>query len=475
MQVHRRTLLRGLGSLAAAGGLASLMSDGEPSAPAWASAGGKGARDARGAGEAGEVRDSARGLAPASALPDEDKARDAAGAADAAAWFADLPVGEQVAVAAATWPLDAPAPALAVRAVVDGFPQPWRTLGVACDEPDEPATAAGTDAVMLLGAQRVQLAAFGPGAESVTLRLYEAPDPGPVRSGAEASEVELLAANPAAERARPRIRTRAEWGAAPRRGKATYGRVRGVLVHHTETTNGYSAASVPAQLRAVQAFHMRGRGWQDIAYNVLVDRYGTAWEGRGGGLIAGVVGAHSYGVTNEVSVGLALLGNFQTAAAPAGMLATAEQVIAWKFLVHGVDPTSTFVGTSGRLQAISGHRDDRSTSCPGRNVSVRMGTIRSGVRDRMDAARRSAAPTVRVTGVLDGATVRALQRWLGVRTDGLWGPATSRALQARIGARLTGARDAQTTRRLQSILGVRADGVRGRATTSALQRYLPGR
>lgn len=465
MPVPRRSLFAGLAVLLAAGG----------SAPPWAAPGRGGAAASGPASGDAAVIASARPLDALAALPEAESARAAAGGAAGPAWFAELPVGQDVAVAAATWPLEAEAPALAWREVVAGVPGPWRALPPS-EESDEPSAAAGSAPAIVLGAERVQVAGFGPGARAATLRLYESGGAGAPREAEDvASEVGLLASNPAADKARPAIRSRAAWGAAPRRGTASYGRVQGVLVHHTDTTNRYSAAQVPAMLRAVQAFHMQGRGWQDIAYNVVVDRFGVAWEGRAGGLTAGVVGAHSYGETNEVSFGLVLLGDFDVAPPPAGMLATAEHVIAWKFLLHGVDPTSTFVGTSGRLKAISEHRDDRPTSCPGRYVSARMSSVRSGVIARMGAARRTAAPRLPVTGVLDQATVKAMQAWLGVRADGAWGPVTTRVLQARVGARVTGVRDAQTTRRVQALVGVRADGVWGRATTSALQRYLNAR
>lgn len=56
------------------------------------------------------------------------------------------------------------------------------------------------------------------------------------------------------------------------------------------------------------------------------------------------------------------------------------------------------------------------------------------------------------TGVLDVATVKALQVWLGVTPDGAVGPVTTKALQTKLKATADGAWGAQTTTYLQQYL-----------------------
>ncbi|MDA3040609.1 MAG: hypothetical protein O3C27_13980, partial [Actinomycetota bacterium] len=62
--------------------------------------------------------------------------------------------------------------------------------------------------------------------------------------------------------------------------------VRFLLVHHSASSNDYEPSGVVGILQGFHAFHASAeKGWPDIAYNVLIDRFGTVWEGRAGSIV----------------------------------------------------------------------------------------------------------------------------------------------------------------------------------------------
>ena len=86
-------------------------------------------------------------------------------------------------------------------------------------------------------------------------------------------------------------------------------------------------------------YHRNSNGWNDVGYNFLVDRYGTIYEGRAGGIGNPVVGAQAQGMNAETT-GIANLGTFTGAAyqTPEALDAMAR-LIRWKLPLHGA-PTA---------------------------------------------------------------------------------------------------------------------------------------
>lgn len=211
----------------------------------------------------------------------------------------------------------------------------------------------------------------------------------------------------------PPVRPRTDWGAAPYRGSVDVatGLTRAV-VHHTVNGNGYSAGQVPSMLRSIQAYHQNSRGWDDIGYNFVIDRFGTVWEGRASSLYQPVIGAHASDA-NEGSVGVAYLGDGTTTGLTSSAVTALGRFLGWKLPLHGARPSRT---------NIVGHRDVGQTACPGNTVYGQLGAIRS-------KAIALAAPVGPFFDVPEGdrrATHLGWGRATGVvdaRLDGTFGPA----------------------------------------------------
>ena len=131
-------------------------------------------------------------------------------------------------------------------------------------------------------------------------------------------------------------------------------------------------------MRAIEVYHVKGNGWNDIGYNALVDRFGTVYEGRYGGIDRNVVGAHAKGF-NTGSFGIAVMGDFRTVDPPAAAVDSLVRTLAWRLDLGHVDPLSTFNAISSGnerfkpgipvfLRAVSGHRDTGLTTCPGQRL-----------------------------------------------------------------------------------------------------------
>jgi len=193
---------------------------------------------------------------------------------------------------------------------------------------------------------------------------------------------------------RPRIITRAQWGADPRLMNCTP-LVADFLdmgfVHHTAGSNSYTQAQADDVVRGIYAYHTNGRGWCDIGYNFLVDRFGDVFEGRSGGVTNDVIGAAQAGF-NTGAFSVSVMGTFDSVRPPAPAVRALERLLAWRLDVGHVNPSARTVMTSGggsttryppgakvKLRTISGHRDTGITDCPGIILYAMLPDIRSDV------------------------------------------------------------------------------------------------
>jgi hypothetical protein len=184
---------------------------------------------------------------------------------------------------------------------------------------------------------------------------------------------------------KPAYVSRAQWLAdeSLRRAEADVApALRFAVVHHTAGPNTYTREEAPAVVRAIMAYHVQSNGWNDIGYNALVDRFGTVYEGRHGGLDRNVVGAHARGF-NTGSFGIAVLGELTSIEPSKPAFEALARTLAWRLDLAHVDPLATVEATAAGnerftagaavpLRAISGHRDTGLTACPGNRLYARL-------------------------------------------------------------------------------------------------------
>ncbi len=203
---------------------------------------------------------------------------------------------------------------------------------------------------------------------------------------------------------RPRIVSRAEWGAnetwrdpVPKMGTTLLAGI----VHHTASTNNYTADQGPAQMRNLYAYFTQSLNYADMGYNFLVDKYGTIYEGRSGCTYGDVncdstamptQGAHTAGL-NINTFGVSAIGNYDVLAPqnPAVMVESIASLMAWKLAPYGLAPNAPAyilstdtsgsskysAGQTAVTQVISAHRDVGKTVCPGRYLYPYMGEVRA--------------------------------------------------------------------------------------------------
>jgi hypothetical protein len=191
---------------------------------------------------------------------------------------------------------------------------------------------------------------------------------------------------------RPAMITRGSWGAKrdngcddppdyPRYGSTT----QGIVLHHSAGSNSYSKGQSASIVRAMQKYHMSGRGWCDIGYNFLVDKYGQVFEGRTGGADRQVRGSHAGESTvNEQTMGVSLMGNLDKVKPSAAMKNATVKLVGWRVGTTYMPAKGTVKIGPKTLNIISGHRNVVSTACPGKHGYAWLGE-KGGLRDRVAA------------------------------------------------------------------------------------------
>jgi hypothetical protein len=213
-----------------------------------------------------------------------------------------------------------------------------------------------------------------------------------------------VASTPVAEALapKPRVVRRAGWGAdlpsggCPPRRPPEYGTVQAAVIHHTVNANDYAPEEAASIVLGICRFHVYGNGWNDIGYNALVDRYGTLYEGRAGGLKRPIVGAQAQGF-NTQTTSIASIGDHTSEGPTPGAQRSIIQFLAWKMGVNRAYPVTASVqltsagGSENRypprtvvtVPRIMGHTTLGLTACPGGAMIPLIPQIQAAVQKRI--------------------------------------------------------------------------------------------
>lgn len=203
------------------------------------------------------------------------------------------------------------------------------------------------------------------------------------------------------------VRTRQGWGANEKHrfdpgGKEiwppAYYRAQVLAVHHT----GTGVAADPA--RTVQAVYYDdavNEGYGDIGYHLLIDPDGVVYEGRysgadcvpvfdaaGSAMVSNGGHIHQW---NAGSIGICLLGNFETAQPSEEALDSLVRAVAVLCALGGLRPEGTagyrnpINGNTRTVPTVSGHRDWVPNLCPGANLAARLPWVRAEAAKLVDA------------------------------------------------------------------------------------------
>ncbi|MFI2103350.1 peptidoglycan recognition protein [Isoptericola sp. NPDC019693] len=293
---------------------------------------------------------------------------------------------------------------VAVRLREDGRWTDWQSLGL--DGVTVDGGRAGTEPIVSTGADGVQARVRTADGTPPSGLQVDVVDPGTSRADAFVGDDAAPASSASAGTGfeiRPSVVTRSGWGADeslagswPETSKS----LKAIYVHHTAGTNGYKESQSAALVRGIYAYHTKSRGWPDIGYQFLVDKYGNIFQGRKDARVDNPIGAQAGGY-NTGTIGVSAMGNFDTAKPTSALLTGMAKVIAWKAYQYKIDPkgTTTLVtggstgsgtrakpGTKVRVPTVLMHRTTNETACPGRYLAAKMGTLRSGAASRKAAA-----------------------------------------------------------------------------------------
>jgi len=293
---------------------------------------------------------------------------------------------------------------VAVRVREQGRWGDWQALGL--DGVTVDGGRAGTEPIVSTGADGVQARVRTADGQPPSGLQVDVVDPGTSRADAYVGQDSAPAASANAGTGfeiRPSIVKRSGWGADESLAGSwpeTSKTLKAIYVHHTAGTNSYRESQSAALVRGIYAYHTKSRGWPDIGYQFLVDKYGNIFQGRKDARVDNPIGAQAGGY-NTGTIGVSAMGNFDTARPTSALLTGMAKVIAWKSYQYKINPKGTTTlltggstgsgtrarpGTKVKVPTVLMHRTTNETACPGRYLAAKMGTLRNGAASRKAAA-----------------------------------------------------------------------------------------
>jgi hypothetical protein len=200
------------------------------------------------------------------------------------------------------------------------------------------------------------------------------------------------------------IHPRSDWATdRPPKGPLAAEDVKFLLVHHSASRADHEPGDAPDILRSFYDFHTSPeKGWDDIAYNFLIDSGGGVWEGRAGS-VEGPVAGDATGGNQGFSQLVCLIGDYNETEPTPASLGSLVVVLAWLADRYDIDTSPgavvTFTSKGSNLwpsgeavttPTIAGHRVMSRTTCPGSNLNA---YVVGGLMADVNGARQAALTT----------------------------------------------------------------------------------
>lgn len=193
---------------------------------------------------------------------------------------------------------------------------------------------------------------------------------------------------------KPEVRSREAWGAKETLEPYEDMVPDRISVHHSQADQPFSLKDAAQELRIIQDFHQRGRGWADIAYHFLIDGSGRVWQGRPEKALGAHVKDHNPG-----NIGVCVMGNFQKGRPTKAQMASLVALLRWVTESYAVSPGE-----------IRGHKDQQTaTRCPGSRLYSQLPAVRQAVLAPEKLAARVTAPLKVYSLSADGSVLSSLR------------------------------------------------------------------